>query len=73
MVLRPANQFFLLHKTFPGTSKKYLTVPSFKVLAVLFSDLQNSGYVKPHNVALPLTLFGIWWDMGLYLISAFYC
>ena len=29
-------------------------MPSFKALAVLFSDLQNSGYVKQHNVALPL-------------------
>ena len=28
-------------------------MPSLKALAVLFSDLQNSGYVKQHIVALP--------------------
>ena len=35
-------------------AKRSLTVPSFKALAVLFYDLQKSGYVKQHNVALPL-------------------
>ena len=28
-------------------------MPSFKAQAVLFSDLQNSCYVKQHNVGLP--------------------
>ena len=27
-------------------------MPSFKALAVSFPDLQNSGHVKQHNVAL---------------------
>ena len=31
-------------------------MPSFKALAVLFSDLQNSDYVKQHNVDLPFNL-----------------
>ena len=43
-------------KSFLVQAKRSLTVPSFKALAVLFSDLQNSGYVKPHNVALPFNL-----------------
>ena len=45
--------FFI--KPFLAQPKRSLTVPSFKALAVLFSDLQNSGYVKKHNVFLPLT------------------
>ena len=43
-------------KPFLARAKISPTVPSLKALAVLFSDLQNSGYVKQHNVAFPLTL-----------------
>ena len=46
------TSFFI--KPFLPRAKRPLTVPSFKALAVLFSDLQNSGYVKEHKVALPL-------------------
>ena len=48
------TSFFI--KPFQPQAKRSLTVPSFKALAVLFSDLQNSGYAKQHKVALPLLL-----------------
>ena len=43
-------------KPFLARAKRFLTVPSFKAVAVLFSYLQNSDYVKQHNVALPFSV-----------------
>ena len=38
---------------------KFLTVPSFTALAVLFPDHQNLTYVKQLNVALPFPRLGL--------------
>ena len=47
-------QILFVTKPLLAQTKKTFIVPSFKALAVLFPDFHNSGYVKQHNVALPL-------------------
>ena len=53
LILAPRPPMHFLHKTFPGTSERSLTVPSFTALAVLFPDYQNRTYVKQQKEALP--------------------
>ena len=45
-------------KPFLTQAKKSLTVPSFSALDVLFPDFHILGYVKQHNIALPLHALG---------------
>ena len=61
LAIRPPIHF--LHKTFPCTivlTTRFLTVPSFTALAVLFTDCQNLTYVKQQNEALPF------WGVKIY-------
>ena len=52
-------QIIFVIKPFLARSKRSFTMPSFKALAILFSDLQSSCYVKQHNVSLPLLAISI--------------
>ena len=53
-IWHPGLKIIFVIKPFLARAKRSLTVPSFKALAVSFPNFQNSGYVKQHNVALPL-------------------
>ena len=66
-------QTIFVIKPFLARAARSLTVLNFKALAVLVSDLPNSGYVKQHNVALPFSLvtllFGIYRVISLTDLS----
>ena len=55
--------FFFSIKPFLLHAKRSLTALSFIALAVLFSNLQNLGYVKQHNVAFTIAYHKVAYSM----------